>query len=112
MKYASLGIFLIFMFFSDSFLQENSFIAKNYPNPFNPLKETTTIEYHLLKNQNVQIIIFDLGGHIVKKCRCYGGENGGKKGVNKIIWDGKNNKGELVENGVYFKINKRIKFRK
>ena len=102
MKSSFLGFFLTFLLCLVSFSQERNSIPKNYPNPFNPLNETTTIEYSLSKDQNVQVVIFDLGNHIVWKHKYSPGKNGGKEGINKIIWDGKNRSGELVENGVYF----------
>ena len=38
-------------------------LFQNYPNPFNP---TTTIKYYLKAKSNVQLIIYDISGKIIK----------------------------------------------
>ncbi|MBP1683349.1 MAG: hypothetical protein H6Q27_913, partial [Ignavibacteriaceae bacterium] len=40
-------------------LIEDLIIGQNYPNPFNP---TTTIEFDLLQDSDVEVKIFDLAG--------------------------------------------------
>ena len=76
-------------------LQEKPF---NAPNPFNPDTEETKICYYLDKDDNnVKIKLFTLTGDLV-----YSWENiSGRKGLNQWPWNGKNEKGRIVENGGY-----------
>ena len=75
-------------------LQEKPF---NAPNPFNPDTEETKICYYLDDDENVKIKLFTLTGDLV-----YSWENiSGRKGLNQWPWNGKNEKGRIVENGGY-----------
>ena len=80
-------------------LQEYSFC--NYPNPFDPNKEKTCIEYLLLKNENVKLLIYSINGKIVKKWKFSKGNNGAREGINRIYWDGRSEKGYIIGKGVY-----------
>lgn len=69
----------------------------NAPNPFNPDREETKICYYLEDDENVKIKLFTLTGDLV-----YSWENiSGRKGLNQWPWNGKNEKGRVVENGGY-----------
>ncbi|HSP89111.1 MAG TPA: T9SS type A sorting domain-containing protein [Ignavibacteriaceae bacterium] len=68
---------------------------QNFPNPFNL---STTISYLVPKNQPVEIIIFDILGKKVKSLF----EGYSESGVNEIVWDGKNERNEIVNSGMYF----------
>jgi len=70
----------------------------NAPNPFNPDREETKICYYLDDAEsNVKIKLFTLTGELV-----YSWENiSGRKGMNQWPWNGKNEKGRVVENGGY-----------
>lgn len=70
-------------------------------NPFNPDIETAEIAYNLEANTDVSMKIFTLAGEKVYETDYPSGEIGGQKGTNLIIWDGRNDKGEVVLNGVY-----------
>jgi hypothetical protein len=70
-------------------------IGQNYPNPFNP---TTTIEYQLPQRGNVEIKIYNSIGEIIKTLIT--GEK--EAGYYSVVWDGKNDAGNLVTSGVYF----------
>jgi len=70
-------------------------ISQNYPNPFNP---TTTIEYDVPRNSNVEIKIYDARGALVKNLL---NENS-QTGKNRVVWEGKNDNGFLAASGVYF----------
>ncbi|MDD5066658.1 MAG: FG-GAP-like repeat-containing protein [bacterium] len=74
----------------------------NYPNPFSPLKEETTIEYFLNSISDIKLVVFDVNGGVVKEWSFSGGCAGAKHGVNRISWNGKNDKGYVIANGVYF----------
>ncbi|MCK4339330.1 MAG: T9SS type A sorting domain-containing protein, partial [Candidatus Cloacimonetes bacterium] len=71
----------------------------NYPNPVNPDIIGTTISFSLPKNINkVELKIYNIKGQLVKNCKV---ENA-KSGVNNIFWDGKDDSGKPVANGIYF----------
>jgi hypothetical protein len=72
----------------------------NYPNPFNPDNETTTLRYSLEKSGKVTIKIFDSGGNLVKTLLDNTQQSAGTEQA--IPWDGKNGDGDIVANGVYF----------
>jgi len=71
------------------------------PNPFNPDKGSIMIKYELTKNSDTYIYFFDIAGNLI--CRKYYtyGTSGGNSGTNRVYWDGKNDFGETVANGVY-----------
>ena len=69
----------------------------NYPNPFN---NSTTIRFNLLNKTNVKILIYDINGKIVWQKEISNYET--KIGLNEIIYDGKNENGLKISNGVYF----------
>ena len=70
-------------------------LAQNYPNPFNP---TTTIEYALPSDAQVEICIYNILGRKVKVLV----DERQLAGYKKVTWDGKNEKGHDVASGVYF----------
>jgi hypothetical protein len=72
----------------------------NYPNPFNPDIQITTLRYSLEKSAKVTIKIFDSGGNLVKTVLDGMEQTAGAEQA--IIWDGKNGEGTIVANGVYF----------
>jgi hypothetical protein len=71
----------------------------NYPNPFRPGTENTTIEFYLASATTVSLVIYDaLGERVVtladgRACPV---------GLQHLAWDGKNAKGMSVVNGVYY----------
>ena len=80
----------------DDVLEIDNFeLSQNYPNPFNAL---TTITYRIPNPSNVDIMVYDSRGKIVKNIlRDF--QISGKYSVN---WDGKNNNGIAVSSGIYF----------
>ena len=75
-------------------------LLPNYPNPFNP---ETWIPYQLAKAADVNVKIYDISGHLVRKIFI------GFKPVGyyltrerAVYWDGRNDIGESVSSGVYF----------
>jgi len=65
----------------------------NYPNPFNP---ETTIRFKMEKSAPAEIIIYNEKGQIVNTFRTIA-----TKGINSVVWDGKDNNGNSVTSGVY-----------
>lgn len=69
-------------------------LLQNYPNPFNP---STTIVYQISKPGNVEVMIFNSKGELVKTLlKTYQ-----KAGTHLIKWDGINNKNQKIASGVY-----------
>ena len=73
----------------------------NYPNPFDPGKETTAIGYTLSKPVDITLSIFNLSGNLIAKNTYAAGSIGGKAGYNEVTWDGKSDSGAYVGNGLY-----------
>lgn len=79
----------------------------NFPNPFgSPGKETTTIVYYLKKDTNVGFRIYNLIGELVWSKSYTSSEPQGREGLhsrgsNEVEWDGRNDYGHKVLNGVY-----------
>jgi subtilisin family serine protease len=74
------------------------YLSQNFSNPFNPVKESTTILYSLVKpSDDVRLAVFDLLGREVKEL--YSGSS--EDGEHAIRWNGKDNLGKLVSSGIY-----------
>ena len=75
-------------------------LFQNFPNPFNP---ETWLPYQLARDANVHIAIYDANGALVRlldldwQAAGFYTDQG-----HAAHWDGRNNSGESVENGVYF----------
>jgi Zn-dependent metalloprotease len=67
----------------------------NYPNPFS--NEGTNFSFQLSKSANINIKVYSTLGQLIKKI-----DTTAKEGFNSIPWDGKNDFGETLANGVYF----------
>jgi hypothetical protein len=71
------------------------YLSQNYPNPFNP---TTTIEFGLPKDANIQLTVYDMLGQVVKELF-----NGFKvAGIYKFSWNADNQFGNKLPSGIYF----------
>ncbi|MCD4819853.1 MAG: S8 family serine peptidase [Candidatus Cloacimonetes bacterium] len=69
-------------------------LGKNYPNPFNP---ETTIEFNLANESKTTLVIYNIKGQKVKTLI-----NGDRKaGFHQVVWQGKDEIGNQVANGVY-----------
>jgi glucuronoarabinoxylan endo-1,4-beta-xylanase len=70
-------------------------LAQAYPNPFS---SSAAIPYQVKNESDVQITIYDILGRAVKTF------NIGQQsvGLHRVLWDGRNDLGEKVANGVYF----------
>ena len=71
-------------------------LSQSYPNPFN--LPGTTIEFDLPTAQFLSMMIIDVRGRIVRKLI----NNEERFGYQSIVWDGKNDDGDVVSSGVYF----------
>ncbi|MBI4363973.1 MAG: hypothetical protein HY568_00955 [Candidatus Latescibacteria bacterium] len=75
--------------------------ATNYPNPFHPPGEPTTIAYKINDDATVTIRIFTQSGDLVLREEFASGAAGGRAGLNEFPWDGRNGKGQVVSSGGY-----------
>jgi hypothetical protein len=73
----------------------------NYPNPFHPPAEGTTVAYVLGDDATVTLRIFTLSGDLVRREVFERGATGGHAGQNQWVWDGRNGDGSVVASGGY-----------
>lgn len=71
-----------------------------YPNPFNPERDLVTFRFKLSKDGNVDIRVYDASRALVATVAS--GIALQANTESSIKWNGKNDKGEMVANGVYF----------
>ncbi|HAF78089.1 MAG TPA: hypothetical protein DCG42_12305, partial [Maribacter sp.] len=77
-----------------SFIPKEYRLYDAYPNPFNPI---TNIGYEIPKKGHVSVLIYDMLGNRVRTLA-----NGIQEASNaSIIWNGRDDGGELVSAGVY-----------
>ena len=70
-------------------------LQQNYPNPFNP---TTQIHFSLPGNTDVKLAIYNMMGQHVKMLV----DQQMSAGAHQVVWNGTNDAGLTVANGVYF----------
>jgi len=70
-------------------------LSQNYPNPFNP---TTTISFQLPEPVEVRLVIYNVRGELVRTLV----EERKNAGYYDVIWNGTNQQGQVVANGLYF----------
>ena len=76
-----------------------------YPSPFNPLAGPVYISYRLNANAETNVFIYDKVGSLIYSLNFLEAQNGGKKGWNKVLWNGVTGSNNMVGNGDYtFKI--------
>jgi Leucine-rich repeat (LRR) protein len=70
-------------------------LEQNYPNPFS---SSTSISYKLNEQSNISVEIYNILGQVVKEFKV------GMQvaGIHGIVWDGTNNFGKKVTQGIYF----------
>ena len=73
----------------------NGIETQNYPNPFSV---NTNIEFQLPADQKLRLLICDLQGKVVKNLA----DQVFFSGKNTVIWDGTNDSGNRVNQGLYF----------
>ena len=75
-------------------------LLPNYPNPFNP---ETWIPYELATATDVQILIYDAKGTLIRQLELgYQPEGYYTDRTRAAYWDGRNALGERVASGIYF----------
>ena len=81
-------------------LPTETVLLPNYPNPFNP---ETWIPYHLAKDADVTLTIYDTSGQAVRRF-ALGHQAAGMYQTRSLAvhWDGRNEFGEQVASSVYF----------
>ena len=81
-------------------LPNETALLSNYPNPFNP---ETWIPYQLAAPADVSLTIYDARGAIVRRL-ALGHQPTGfyRSRARAAYWDGRNDLGERVANGIYF----------
>jgi len=72
----------------------------SYPNPFDPRIETSIIRYSLGKDGNVTIRIYDVANSLVRTLLDSRPQFSGIE--YDEAWDGANDRGNIVANGIYF----------
>jgi hypothetical protein len=71
----------------------------NYPNPFRPGVENTTLEFYLPAPSAVSLVLYDVLGN--KVLTLLNGQNL-PAGLQRQIWNGRNGAGQQVLSGVYY----------
>lgn len=69
-------------------------LEQNYPNPFNP---TTTISYQLPVNSDVELLIYNMTGQLVRTLV----STMQTAANHKVVWDGRSDAGQKVPSGMY-----------
>lgn len=67
---------------------------KNYPNPFS---ESTTIEFDISGLSSIELMIYDMNGNMIYSAK----KNNCSEGINTMIWNRRDNDGNMVSEGVY-----------
>jgi hypothetical protein len=70
-------------------------LRQNTPNPFNP---STVISYQLKEPRQVELEVYDVAGHLVRRL-VDGRED---VGDHAVVWDGRDVRGFATPSGVYF----------
>ncbi len=78
-----------------SSLSQGNVLGASMPNP---CQSYTTISYSMAKNAVIKLQIYSSSGTLVRKLRS-GVEH---KGINHVTWDGRDEIGHQVSNGIYF----------
>jgi len=69
-------------------------LLQNYPNPFNP---STTIQYEIPKDGEVEISIYDLTGRLIRTIV----NQNQQAGTHSAVWNGQTESGSKVASGMY-----------
>ncbi len=72
----------------------------NYPNPMKA-DNGSTFQYNLSSASNIKLVLFDMAAHEMMVQTFMANSAGGKSGLNKITWDGRDKQGRKVGSGLY-----------
>ncbi len=75
-----------------------------YPNPFDSRTQAATIEYSLNGDASVSIDLYNVFGIKLRGWTHQPGADGGRRGVNRLIWRGRDDVGVKVSKGIYFAV--------
>lgn len=70
-------------------------LSQNFPNPFNP---ATTINFTLERSADVDLVIYDLQGRLIRTLI----SSDLTEGSHQIVWSGNNQQGNPIDTGLYF----------
>lgn len=70
-------------------------LSQNFPNPFNP---QTVIRFELPRSSEVKMSIYNTTGQLVRRLA----EGAYERGVHRLAWDSKDERGVEAASGVYF----------
>lgn len=85
----------IYVIADDENLPEKQLELFNFPNPFNP---STTFEFSIQYNSNIELSIYNIKGQIIQTLT----HNNFTKGSHSIIWNGDDETGKSVSSGIYY----------
>lgn len=80
---------------NENLVQIVDYNLNNYPNPFNP---TTTINFSIQSDSEIELNIFNIKGQKVKTLI----NNDCTNGNHTIMWNGEDEFGKPVSSGVYY----------
>ncbi|NIT59422.1 MAG: T9SS type A sorting domain-containing protein [Aliifodinibius sp.] len=75
-------------------IPEKFTLYNNYPNPFNP---TTTIRYDLAERSKTSLSVYNIAGERIRTLV----NDVQSAGSKSVVWNGRNDQGEIVGSGVY-----------
>jgi hypothetical protein len=73
-----------------------------FPSPYSSSSGgNITLQYSLSKDADIDLMIISSSGQRIKKFTVYKGDEGGRAGLNKLIWDAKTDFGTMPSSGIY-----------
>jgi len=93
----SINYYLVTLKEGDTVHFSHEYLLKHYPNP---VTSSTEIKFSLPKDEKVSLSIYNIKGQLVKTLIDADIETG----LHKVFWDGSNDDGKQVANGIYFYI--------
>jgi hypothetical protein len=80
---------------NEYYSRKDQLTVEAYPNPFHTL---ITIRYNVPADERIRIRIYDINGKLVRILS----DEKHKRNVYSIHWDGKDTRGKMVTDGIYF----------